>query len=154
MVTNCITATCFVIDKRKIMFIKHKKLNKWMPPGGHVEPNETPIETVHREVLEETGFGIDIIDTYKQHPYGYIVDEVAEEVTRPMTIMLENVNYKTGLHKHFDLDYIAKLNPSKNKKATEINEIRWVNRSEIDDLDTFENVKKVAHRVFDTYQNL
>ena len=78
---NCITVTCFVINDGKVMFIKHKKLNKWIPPGGHVEANETPIEALHREVLEETGFSIDIIDTYKLNQNdGYIIDDVAEEM--------------------------------------------------------------------------
>lgn len=34
----------------------HIKANDWIPPGGHIEPNETPIETIKREFLEELDY--------------------------------------------------------------------------------------------------
>jgi 8-oxo-dGTP pyrophosphatase MutT (NUDIX family) len=151
--TNCVTATCFVIKENKVLFISHKKLGKWMPPGGHVESDETPIETLHREVLEETGLGIDIIDTYAGSGRGYIRDAHAEEMVRPMMILLEQVPYKTGLHKHFDLIYMAKADASKDRKTDELNEIRWVARTEIEGLETFENVKEGARMAFDAYND-
>jgi 8-oxo-dGTP pyrophosphatase MutT (NUDIX family) len=38
--------------------LKHKKLGKWLPPGGHIEPNELPDDAACREVLEETGLKV------------------------------------------------------------------------------------------------
>ena len=32
----------------------------WLPPGGHIEVNEDPIEAVLREVLEETGLEVEV----------------------------------------------------------------------------------------------
>jgi len=151
MVKKCVTATCFIIDSGKILFLMHKKLGKWMPPGGHVETDETPIEAICREVLEETGFNIEIIDTYRDDR---IKDEVAEEAIRPMAIMVENVKYETGMHIHFDLDYMAMLGKKADGIAAEQHEIRWIGENEIDSLDTFENVRRVTHRVFDVYRRL
>jgi 8-oxo-dGTP pyrophosphatase MutT (NUDIX family) len=34
---------------------------RWTLPGGRVEPHESPLEALHREVLEETGRRIEII---------------------------------------------------------------------------------------------
>lgn len=58
------TATGLVVDKTrsKALMILHKKLNVWLPAGGHVEPGELPHETVVREVFEETGVRARIID--------------------------------------------------------------------------------------------
>ncbi|AIL13560.1 NUDIX hydrolase [Candidatus Paracaedimonas acanthamoebae] len=44
-------------DKKanKILLTVHKKSGLWLPPGGHVELNEDPRETVRRECLEELG---------------------------------------------------------------------------------------------------
>ena len=49
-------ATACIIDKKeeKILFIHHKKLNKWLFVGGHIEENEDPESAVKREVKEET----------------------------------------------------------------------------------------------------
>lgn len=34
----------------------HKKANDWIPPGGHIKYDETPIQTVYREFIEELNF--------------------------------------------------------------------------------------------------
>ena len=45
-----------VVDGREILLVDHKNAQLWLPPGGHVEPEEDPRETVKRELLEELGF--------------------------------------------------------------------------------------------------
>ena len=45
-----------VVDGRHILLVDHKSAQLWLPPGGHVEPEEHPRETVRRELLEELGF--------------------------------------------------------------------------------------------------
>jgi 8-oxo-dGTP pyrophosphatase MutT (NUDIX family) len=39
--------------KEKILLVDHKKAELWLPPGGHVEIDEDPIDTVTRECMEE-----------------------------------------------------------------------------------------------------
>lgn len=39
----------------RVLLIKHRRLNTWLPPGGEMEPGETPIECAARELREETG---------------------------------------------------------------------------------------------------
>lgn len=39
--------------ERKILLVDHIKAQLWLPPGGHVERDEDPLETVKRECLEE-----------------------------------------------------------------------------------------------------
>lgn len=51
-------ASCFVINDNKILLIFHKKFQKYIQPGGHIESNEEPYETAIREVYEETGIKI------------------------------------------------------------------------------------------------
>jgi 8-oxo-dGTP diphosphatase len=45
-----------VVDGREILLVDHKQAQLWLPPGGHVEPDEHPRETVKREMIEELGF--------------------------------------------------------------------------------------------------
>lgn len=52
-----ITGSAFVIDpvQRTTLLIHHAGLNKWVQPGGHVDPGETALEAALRETQEETG---------------------------------------------------------------------------------------------------
>lgn len=47
-------------DKKagKIYLGYHIKADDWIPPGGHIEPGETPSEAVIREMKEELGVDI------------------------------------------------------------------------------------------------
>jgi 8-oxo-dGTP diphosphatase len=40
---------------KQIFMIHHKKSNLWLSPGGHMDPSETPHETLNREIEEELG---------------------------------------------------------------------------------------------------
>lgn len=53
--TRRFTASVFPVFNGKVLLIKHKKLDMWLPPGGKLEPNETPFEAAERELFEETG---------------------------------------------------------------------------------------------------
>ena len=39
----------------RLGLIRHRRLNRWMLPGGHQEQDENPQQTALREVAEETG---------------------------------------------------------------------------------------------------
>jgi 8-oxo-dGTP pyrophosphatase MutT (NUDIX family) len=39
----------------RVLLIFHKRLGTWLPPGGELEPGETPLEAAERELFEETG---------------------------------------------------------------------------------------------------
>lgn len=42
-------------DHRSILLVDHIKAQLWLPPGGHVELNESPRDAVVREAKEEFG---------------------------------------------------------------------------------------------------
>ena len=52
-----VTGSAFVIDAaaRTVLLIHHRKLDRWLQPGGHVDGGESPLEAARREVTEETG---------------------------------------------------------------------------------------------------
>lgn len=56
-----LTVSGIVIVDNQILLVHHKRLSAWLPPGGHVEPTELPHEAVVREVLEETGYAVDVV---------------------------------------------------------------------------------------------
>lgn len=52
-------STVAVIHKGKIILGKRRDNKKWTPPGGHLNPGETPLAGAHRETLEEIGMKMD-----------------------------------------------------------------------------------------------
>lgn len=52
------TVSAFVLspDRRSLLLIHHGKLDRWLQPGGHIETDDSTIESAaRREVGEETG---------------------------------------------------------------------------------------------------
>jgi 8-oxo-dGTP pyrophosphatase MutT (NUDIX family) len=53
-----ITCTGFVLapDGERFLLVHHRRLDRWLLPGGHVEPDDAEIgDSAAREVIEETG---------------------------------------------------------------------------------------------------
>lgn len=45
-------------ESGKIYLGHHKKADDWIPPGGHIEPGETPVQAAIREMEEELSYTI------------------------------------------------------------------------------------------------
>ena len=57
-----LTATACVLHpvEQSVLLIRHKRLDRWLLPGGHVEMEDrTPDATAMREAVEETGVHLD-----------------------------------------------------------------------------------------------
>ena len=98
------TATGFVVHRGSVALHWHPKVKAWLPPGGHIEPNEDPVQAVKREVLEETGLEVEVLNTGAELRLPY-----PEEVIAPYTIMVEDIHDPVqGFHKHIDMIYFCR----------------------------------------------
>ena len=55
----------FNSDYTSLLFVRRETppfVGQYLPPGGHVEKGENPLEAAVREVREETGLEIEILD--------------------------------------------------------------------------------------------
>lgn len=121
------TATGFLVQDDATLLHWHAKLQCWLPPGGHVEPNEDPVQAVLREVAEETGVEAEVV------PTGGIASDLAHpvEVVPPLTIMVEDINDPVqGFHQHIDFIYVVR--PTSRVEAIPEG-WRWVTREELVD---------------------
>jgi 8-oxo-dGTP pyrophosphatase MutT (NUDIX family) len=50
-----VTGSAVVVGRRGTVLHLHKRLHRWMQPGGHIDPGEAPWEAALRESEEETG---------------------------------------------------------------------------------------------------
>ena len=98
------TATGFIVRRGSIALHWHPKVRAWLPPGGHIEPNEDPVQAVVREALEETSLEVEVIATTPPLGLSY-----PEEVTPPFTIMVEDIHDPVeGFHNHIDMIYFCR----------------------------------------------
>jgi 8-oxo-dGTP pyrophosphatase MutT (NUDIX family) len=50
-----VTGSAFVVGRRGLVMHLHRRLGRWMQPGGHLDPEEAPWTAAIREAEEETG---------------------------------------------------------------------------------------------------
>ncbi|HXA43930.1 MAG TPA: NUDIX domain-containing protein [Candidatus Angelobacter sp.] len=55
------TVAIFVVHDAKVLVIHHRKLDKWLPLGGHIELDEDPEQAALREAREESGFEVELL---------------------------------------------------------------------------------------------
>ncbi len=97
------TATGIVVHDGCVALHWHRKVKAWLPPGGHIEANEDPVEAVLREVFEETGIEVEVVPTSPELDLKY-----PEQVLPPYTIMVEDIHDPVeGFHKHIDMIYFC-----------------------------------------------
>jgi len=55
------TVAIFVVHDGKVLLIHHRKLDKWLPLGGHIELEEDPEQAALREAREESGLEVELL---------------------------------------------------------------------------------------------
>jgi 8-oxo-dGTP pyrophosphatase MutT (NUDIX family) len=102
-----VTASGVVVGPRGTILIKHRRLHRWMQPGGHIEPGETPELAAVRECIEETGLPV-------EHPSD-----------GPILIHLDVHDASKG-HTHLDVRYLL-VAPDEDPDPPEgeSQEVRW-----------------------------
>lgn len=110
----------------EILLIKHLNSEHWSFPKGHVEENETEIETALREVKEETGLEV-MLDPSFRETVTYFPRKDTQKV----------VVYFMGKAK-CAYDFIP--------QEDEIAEIKWVDIGRALQILTYENNKTIVNK--------
>ena len=55
-----VAGTIFSLHRDAILLIKRRDVPVWVLPGGGVELNESPVDAIIREIVEETGFTVKV----------------------------------------------------------------------------------------------
>ena len=126
MVARHFTVSGFVVHAGQVLLHWHPKVRAWLPPGGHIDANEDPTEAVVREVDEETGLRVEVVQTGPRLELKY-----PAQVQPPFTIMIEDIHDpEEGYHQHIDMIYFCRVvGPSSPLNAGWL----WVGRADLAD---------------------
>ena len=118
---------CIIIENNKVLLVYEKNRNFWGFPKGHMEKGENEIETALREVKEEVGLDVEIIDKEKRYILNYIIRDEIDKTT------------------------VLYLAIPKNKEIvmqeSEIEKVNWCDFEEALETLTFDNSKEVFKKV-------
>jgi 8-oxo-dGTP diphosphatase len=122
----------------QVLVIEHRRLKTWLPIGGELEAGETPFEAAVRELREETGLVAQfrpIAGALDGVPAGLIGYE-------------EHQAGSKGLHMNFvfvaEVAADAEVTPNE-----EFGAFRWVDRSELERLESPLNVRQFGFVALD-----
>ena len=121
------TVAIFVIQKGRVLLIHHRKLDKWLPLGGHIELEEDPEQAALREALEESGLEVELIG---ERP------PTTEPGTRALIApRFLDIHRITETHEHIGMIYWARpRNGTLTLAKLEHHDLRWCSSVELDAL--------------------
>lgn len=114
----------YIFHKDKVLLIHHRKLGLWLPVGGHIEENETPDQALLREIKEETGIDVEMMNKSNLPVEGNTKCNLAT----PFYVNIHSV----GNHDHCCLFYVCKaINPEKLKINKELKNFEWFTKHDV-----------------------
>lgn len=115
-----VTASAFITthEHDKVLLVHHLKLNRWLQPGGHIEPEDSSIyDAVAREMQEETGLKAQCASKGIFHIDIHSIPARKEEP--------EHLHFDVRLHMY------ARVNDTIEPLEGESGHVKWVACSEI-----------------------
>ncbi|MCF6225188.1 MAG: NUDIX hydrolase [Xanthomonadales bacterium] len=108
-----LTASCWILSPSldAILLLHHRKLNRWLQPGGHIEAHDNSwLEAALREACEETG-----IENFQQLVPGIFDFDIHTIPARG----------SVPEHQHYDARFLLQAEKSEIHFSDESNDLQW-----------------------------
>lgn len=128
------TASAYILRQEngvwKCLVHFHKKVEKLMQVGGHIELNETPWQTIAHELSEESGYSLAELQVL-QHTADRLPE--SRNITHPVPVLMNTHNVGDD-HFHSDLcfGFVALTYPRSAVKEGESADLRWLTIDELE----------------------
>lgn len=123
-----LTNMCLIYDDEDNFIVQDRIKNDWPGinlPGGHVEPNEDIIDSVIREMKEETG-----LDIYDVEKVGYFEWNDPKKEVRHLALLFRTKHFKGKIC------------------SSEEGKIFWINRKDLNKYKLSTDLDKIVDECF------
>jgi len=120
--------SAFIQKNNKYLIIFDPKFKFWRVPGGRLEQGESELETLKREMKEELGIKIEIINFLGQGKDDIKIYNIPNKVNTSRLIKYYKCKIKSGEPKRLE--------------KFEISEIKWLTKEEIRNIQNLEPAMK------------
>ncbi|MFD2933911.1 NUDIX hydrolase [Spirosoma flavum] len=113
LLTGHVTGSAWIVspDRQQILLIHHRKLDRWLQPGGHADGDPNVMAVALREAQEETGLASLTVVT------DAIFDVDIHEIPTRKDV---------PAHLHYDIRFLLEADPTEPfGSSEEINNIQW-----------------------------
>jgi 8-oxo-dGTP pyrophosphatase MutT (NUDIX family) len=127
-----LTGSAWVVNQAKthVLLLHHRKLGKWLQPGGHADGDFNLRRVAEREVREETG--VTALCSYCEDIFDLDIHEIPERGDEPA-------------HLHYDIRF-AFITAAGEEQLTsnhESNGVRWVEISRLEEFTKEESILRM-----------
>lgn len=142
-----LTVGGYIFSGDKVLLILHGKLDLWLPVGGHIDENETPDGALIREIKEETGLDVELLDK----PNLPIDGNVKYNLATPFHVNVHSV----GDHDHCCFYYVCKaMNPGQLEINKELKDFAWFTKEDLNQDRVPLDVRNICLKAFEIYGQL
>jgi len=113
--------TVYPVKDGKVLLTFNKKVQNFVPLGGHTDKNELPCDCAIREAKEESGYDVKLIDAHN-----FRTSRLPQNLTIGLDVIMPD-------HHHINIGYVGiVVGGEELDKSDEDTELRWFSREDLE----------------------
>ena len=127
-----ITGSAWILDRtgERVLLTHHRKLGRWLQPGGHCDGDPDTLAVALREAREESGLGVRALD---ESIFDLDVHTIPARGHEPA-------------HHHFDVRFLVRAEDDRFRVSEESRALAWVSAEGVGALTDRESVLRMARK--------
>jgi 8-oxo-dGTP pyrophosphatase MutT (NUDIX family) len=129
-----VTGSAWIVspDRQQVLLIHHRKLNRWLQPGGHADGDPDVAGVALREAQEETG--LTSLALVSDAIFDIDVHEIPQRNEVPA-------------HLHYDIRFLLEADPSEAfGDSEEITNIQWFTLNNAESVIDYESILRMVRK--------
>lgn len=141
-----VTGSAWIVspDRHQTLLIHHRKLDRWLQPGGHADGDPAVAAVALREAQEETGLS----SLRLVFPDGDSSQQLSSPPIFDVDVHLIPAWKDVPEHLHYDIRFLVEADPNEPLGVSgEIKNIRWFTLKEATDYADSESIFRLIRRI-------